>query len=160
MINHHSASKAGFTLIETIIYVALFSILFTGILVSSYSFFIGAQQISAQVVKENESAFVARKIAALLQSANAITAPSSGNSGTSLTFSTYAGDTYSFTTSADAITLSKNGGTPAVLSADRVVFSSFSATHTAAFGGVPRKIEYSFMVDGNTFGPIRTYLTF
>ncbi len=150
----------GFTLIETIVYLALFSILFTGVLVSSYTFFRGAENVSARVVKENEIAFVVRKMATLLASASAVTSPSSGTSGSTLTFSTYSGDSYTFTIASDAATLQKNSTTPVVLTAERVKFTNFSVSHTAATGGFPRYIEYSFTVEGETFGPIRKYFTF
>lgn len=150
----------GFTLLETLIYLTLFTILFIGIIGSSVGFFTGAEQVSALVVKENESAFVVRKINTLLNSANAIVSPTSGNGGSILTFTTYAGDEYTITTTNGALTLKKNNNPASILTAERVSFSNFSTKHTPQTGGLPRFFEYSFNVNGEVFGPIRIYVTF
>ena len=141
-------------------YLALFSILFTGVLLSSYTFLTGTQHITAKVVQENESAFVARKISALLLSANAIILPNSGTHTGVLTFSTYSGGVYTVTATRGMLTLTTNGARAVPLTAERVVFSNFSATHTAPVGTLPRFLEYSFTVNGEVFGPIGTYVTF
>lgn len=160
MINHLRVSKGGFTLLETIIYVALFTLLFTGVLASSYSFFTGAEYISAMVVQENESAFVVQKMTSLLTSANAISQPSSGNTGSVVTFTTYEGAQYTFALDSGAITYGTNGGVAEPLTAERTTFSNFTAAHTPATSKLPRYLEYSFIVNGKQVGPLRTYFTF
>ena len=160
MINHQRASKSGFTLLETIIYLALFVLLFTGVLASTYTFFSGAENISAVIVQENESAFVVQKMTSLLTSASAVSQPSMGNTGSVVTFTTYGGTQYSFALDGSAITYATNGGGAEPLTAERTTFSNFTATHIQATSKLPRYLEYSFMVNGETVGPIRTYFTF
>lgn len=162
MINHLLASNhtRGFTLLETVIYLALFSILFTGILVSSHSFFRGAELMSALLVRENETAFVVRKIGTLLNSAKEITSPVSGSASSTLIFSTYDGGEYTFTIK-DEKMMYASGTNPFIpLTADRVVVTSFTATLSPKIGVSPLFLDYSFAVEGEVVGLIRTYFTF
>ena len=150
----------GFTLLETIIYLALFSILFTGVLASAHSFFRGAELLSRRVVSENESAFVVRKLGTLLNSASALSIPSAGNASRAVGFSTYDGGAYTFTV-LDGMVMYATGTNPLIpLTAERVEVILFSATHTAPVGTSPRFLDYSFVVEGETIGPIRMYFTF
>ncbi|MFM2381986.1 MAG: hypothetical protein RLZZ76_753 [Candidatus Parcubacteria bacterium] len=162
MINHHLVSKLkqGFTLLETIIYLALFSILLTGVLISSYSFFRGAERMTLYVLQDNEAAFVIRKIGTQLNSASAITVPSSGAASSSIRFSTYDGSEHTFAAVDGSIAYATATGPFLPLNAERVKVSAFSATHTAPTSLSPRFLEYSFVIDGEVVGPIRTYFTF
>jgi prepilin-type N-terminal cleavage/methylation domain-containing protein len=161
MINHQPVSNTkGFTLIETIIYLALFSILFTGVLVSAYSFFRGAEILSRDIVRENEVAFVTRKIAVLLNSADTLIVPAVGTASSTLQFSTYDGLTHTFLIDSGKVLYATGTNARVPLNTERVVFSAFTATHTAPTGDVPRFIEYGVGADGEVVGPLRTYFTF
>lgn len=162
MTNHLSAhNKRGFTLIETIIYVALFSMLISGLLGSMWPFLRGAENTSAKVVVEGESAFAIRKINIVLASSTkVITTPSAGNSGNVLTVTEYNDDTFTITTTGNAFTVQKNSGAAVPFTADRVSVTAFTAKHVAPAAGLPRFVEYSFTLGGVSYGPIRKYFTF
>ena len=58
----------GFTLIETIVYVALFGVLMAGILPAVYSVLQGGAQINRRATVQDEENFVFRKIGWALSS--------------------------------------------------------------------------------------------
>lgn len=162
MIQHQSVYKykEGFTLIETIIYVALFGMLFSGILVSSYSFITAAEHISAQVLVENETAFVVWKINTLLVSADTIINPVPNTSDTILSFTTYSKDTYKISMNEKVIMIKKNNTAEVPMTSERVTFDTFSVNYKTALDGIPSYVEYSFTIDGKETAPIRNYFTF
>ena len=155
----NSATKRGFSLLETIIYVALFGILMAGILGSVYPLLTGSERTSARVIREGESAFIIRKINTVLSSATAVTTPTAGNSGGTLVVASST-DSFTFAQSGTSITYRENGGTILPLTNDRVLIMNFSATHTAPTNGIPRYVEYTFIANGTTTGPVRKYLSF
>lgn len=76
---------AGFTLLEVIIYLALFSIIMGGAAVSVFYIFDAADRAHTESVLENESDFILGKIDWVLSSAESITTPSANSSGSTLT---------------------------------------------------------------------------
>lgn len=153
--------QSGFSLIETIIYVALFALLMSGLFASIWPFLSGAENTSAKVVVESEAAFAIRKINTILASSTAsITTPSPGLAGNVLAVTEYNGDTFTVATSGNAFTVQKNSGTVVPFSADRVVVNVFVVKHVAPANGLPRYVEYSFTLGGMSYGPIRKYFTF
>ena len=153
----------GFTLIETIIYVGLFGILFAGVIGSTYPLFKSAEQLTAKVIDDGEGIFAAQKISMLLASStSAICAPSAGATGNTLTIAPYGstcavGNTYTVTQNGGTLSLQKSGGVITPLTTARVTIANFSVKHVTPTAGVPRYIEYSFTTDNATTGPIRKY---
>jgi type II secretory pathway component PulJ len=93
----------GFTLIEAIIYLALFSILMGGAVVAAYGIFSSATRVGTMTMLQEESDFMLAKIEWVLSGAKAITAPAAGVTGTSLIVAKWD------TTLGDPITVAKNG---------------------------------------------------
>jgi len=149
----------GFSLLETIIYVALFGILMAGILVSVYPLLAGSERNSAHAIREGESAFIIRKINISLSSATAIASPTVGSSGSELIVASST-DSFTFAQNGTSITYQENAGAVQPLNNDRVQITDFSATHTAPTNGIPRYIEYAFFANGTPTGPVRKYLSF
>ena len=56
-----SNKQKGFTLIETLIYIALFSIILTGILLTAYQIIDGSEKTRQKVILEEEANFLMRK---------------------------------------------------------------------------------------------------
>jgi prepilin-type N-terminal cleavage/methylation domain-containing protein len=75
----------GFTLIEMVIYIALFSLMMTGILLSAYQLIAGSGMTEASVTTQEEGNFVLRKMSW------ALTGTSSLAQITTLTHGAYAG---------------------------------------------------------------------
>ncbi len=72
----------GFTLIETLIYIALFTILMVAGFATAYSLIEGGNSLNNKTVTNSELDFVLRKIDWALSDINVITVPSSGMSST------------------------------------------------------------------------------
>lgn len=76
--------QAGFTLIETIIYVALFGLMMGGGLLAVYSILEGSGKTREAMYREQEAYFIARKIDAVLSETTFISQPVSGGSYSAL----------------------------------------------------------------------------
>ena len=59
---NHTKSDAGFTLIETLVYLALFSFLMTGIIVVVYSIFESSDRNQTKIMVQEEGNFLVAKI--------------------------------------------------------------------------------------------------
>lgn len=81
--------RRGFTLIETMIYLAIFAILIGGMVVAAYLLFesIGRLQTSAMVMQEEQ--FLMATIERLLQDAASVSFPLSGGSGSTLALTSF-----------------------------------------------------------------------
>lgn len=167
----------GFTLIETIIYVGLFAMLFTGIFVSIYPFFTGATRLTQNILTDGETAFVLAKLqygltASMTSSASVITTPAEGATADKLIIKNGANEVLHIEIGTTCTTpsplvckmlmFSQNGAVLQPLNADHVQFDSFSVRHYAPnmSTGAPRYLEVSFTANRKTVGPIRYYLNF
>ncbi len=164
----------GFTLIETIIYVALFGIMFTGIFMSVYPLFTNAERLSRNIATQSESVFILAKINYALKdtitsSRGLVTLPAEGSTAEALVLAYDGAETYAFTPDTSnafctppnvcsILTMSSNVHAPLPLHAERVNIENFSVTHHAPTGDSPRMLEVSFTANGTPIGPIHYYL--
>lgn len=172
-----SAIKSrGFTLIETILYVGLFGIMFTGIFLSIYPFFTGAEKLSNSIATESEIAFILSKIQfaitdTVTSTQGQITIPAEGETSNTLSLSYNTNERYIFAEDAtnafctppltcSMLTLAEGPHTPLPLNSERVDIKNFTVTHVAPTGNIPRSIEVSFDAHDVPVGPIRFYLHF
>jgi len=167
---------AGFTLLETVIYIGLFSLMFTGIFVSIYPLFSSADRLTKNIAVEGESAFILAKInyalsSTITSSSGTITTPSAGNTANELVIKYGGVEKYHFALDTSntyctsplvctMLTVSKNGGTALPLNAQRVKIENFSVTHVAPANGEPRYLDVKFTAGGVPVGPIRYYVHF
>lgn len=91
-------NKNGFTLIETVIYIALLGLLMTGVVATAYQLLQGSATISVKTAVQDEGSFVLRKIEWAMSGASDIS-----GSGSSLTVSRYDGNTVSFRLNGTAV---------------------------------------------------------
>src|SRR3989344_5005047 len=120
----HESGK-GFTLIETLIYIALFGVILTGVITAAYPLITGADRLSQRVTAESEAAFVLHKIAWTLSSASDVSVV-----GDVLTVTRLPSGTVTFQqgiTTLNSIEIS-DGGAFIPLTASRVKFSNFFVT--------------------------------
>ncbi|MFM2374781.1 MAG: hypothetical protein RLZZ234_776 [Candidatus Parcubacteria bacterium] len=164
-------SLTGFTLIETIIYVALFGILMVGVIAAVNPIFAGVERMGQKVMVENEITLVSRTITSLIPQINPAFAisPSAGAASTnSITFTTYSQGgptiTYNFKYEGGAIVSTVTGAAPFPiinpLTTTRVRFDNMHVKRVAAQGGTPGYIEISYSIAGASTTPMRTYLNF
>jgi len=152
----HESGK-GFTLIETLIYIALFGIILTGVITAAYPLITGADRLSQRVTAESEAAFVLHKIAWALSSWSVQSVVGGGNT---LTITFQVGGPYNsiaFAQNANAIEMNSQP-----LTASRIKFSNFSVSTIidppVGVGNAPHQLTVSFTADGESFS--QTYNTY
>ncbi len=174
MSAHHKTS--GFTLIETIIYIGLFSLIFTGIFVSIHPLFTGAARMTSNIAIEGESAFILAKIEYALSDTitspeGVVTTPTAGTTGNTLLLEFDGDERFVFAMDnsnafcspplvCKMLTLSEDGAAAQPLNAGRVQIENFSVTHVDPPGDGPRYLDVSFTANGEPIGPVRYYLHF
>lgn len=142
----------GFTLIEALIYIALFSIIIGGALVVTYQIIEGNQQVSANVVIQEETNFLMRKIDWALSGASIITTPAVGASGAVLNV-TKEGIVLEFDESGGIMRLKTGAGSPIDLNSSNVTVENLLFTHSDpdGAGGKPAELNISFDIAGQNF---------
>lgn len=159
-LKYHS----GFTLLETIIYVGLFGLIFSGIFASIYPFLTGSEKISSRIAAEGESAFIIRKIRHALN--EGVTTPDDVGDIIPKTGNTdgesalLIGEDFSFIQQGEIIFYARDGGAPTALNADRVPITDFLVTHPEPEGQESHHLEISFTAGGQKVGPITYNLHF
>ncbi len=161
----------GFTLIETIIYIGLFGLMFTGIFTSMYPILTNAERMSKNIVTEGETAYILGKIRYALAKGMTSDARSITTTGNTIVVSEGSTELFRFEEDGSGtfctppracsmIVYSENGDDPTPLNAERVYIDNFEVTHTLPSGNVPRIIEIAFTTNEVEVGPIRYYLHF
>ncbi len=92
----------GFTLIETIIYIALLGLIMTWAVATSYQLLHGSANMSVKTVVQDEGSFVLRKVQWALSSAQSVS-----GSGSTLTVTRNDGNTVQFRLTGTAIEVSE-----------------------------------------------------
>jgi type II secretory pathway component PulJ len=135
----------GFTLFETLIYIALFTFIMGGAILSAYQIFEGSAQIQRMAQTEVELNFLLRKIDWAL---NGATSVSVQNSGDTLQVVRDAGQTFKFTQSDGIVTLER------VSSATRNLTSARFPITELTFVLADEVLSIDLTVDGEHIGPI------
>ncbi len=142
----------GFTLIEVMIYIALFSLLIGTAFTAAYQLIDGSGKLSTKNTTQEEGNFVMRKLDWALTGVQTITTPSSGTS-TTLRVTKYDGTQVDVCLDSNKIKIREGGGAGAcsssqysAISTDNVSVSSLSFTYLSLGG-----ITATFVMDGTTF---------
>lgn len=149
----------AFTLIEALIYLALMSVIITGAIASAYPLFTNTGRSSVTILRDLESMFVFQKVSYLMNQASAITTPSSGAAGDTLTL-VVGGDAYEIELVDGAVTLTINGGERVPLTASRVDIENLTFTREAGSGGTPDTLRVDFDANEVPQGPFTRYVRF
>ena len=97
----------GFTLLETLVYLALFTLIIGGLVAASYLLFQSSDRSQTKAMMQEESNFILGKILWSLNDAQTITTPANNASGPTLIASKY--DATSFTVSTTSANVFLNG---------------------------------------------------
>ncbi len=150
----------GFTLLETVIYIALLSVILTGLLVSVYPLFTGTERINAKVTAEGEAAFILRKVAWMLSDATAVTSPAfAGALSSTFRVVRYSGSPVimRLNPTTGELEISEDDGVSyLLLTASRVKVENFEVTRTAPSGQTLISVEFD--INGQHVGPWQKYL--
>jgi type II secretory pathway pseudopilin PulG len=117
----------GFTLIETLVYLGLYSIIMTGALVSVYSIFSSSAHNEARSMVQEEGSFLIGKIDWAMSNAKIISAPAS--TGSTLTLTRYDGTVVTLSLTGTDLQIVDSGGAPQTLNNTNVKISSLTFTH-------------------------------
>lgn len=99
-----TSAHKGFTLIEALVYLALFSILMGGAVIAAYNLFDSSLKVGTRTMLQGESDFMLAKIDWVLSGAKGVTAPAAGVVGSALTVAKWD------TSAGDPMTVSVSGG--------------------------------------------------
>jgi Tfp pilus assembly protein PilE len=135
----------GFTLVETLVYIALFGILVGGFVVSAYNLFESNDRNQTKAMLQQEKEFVIGKINWALSSAKTVTTPAAGASGASLSVTNYDNSVITMGLVSGAVTV---GGAP--ITNSNVIVSNLVFIHTYAGGTNPDSVEAGFTIRAMT----------
>lgn len=158
MKNHREEklSKAGFTLIEALIYLALLLLIIGGMLVSVYQIIQASNGSNSKLVINDEANFILRKLNWALTGTSAIVSPGAGFAGTTLVVTRFSSPTsLTFDLNSGNLRLKRGAGTFAELNSRNVVVASLSFQHLAAVGGKPEAVKTDFKLNGRPFELIK-----
>lgn len=145
----------GFTLIEVLIYLALFSILMGGAVIAAYSLFDSSLKVGTRTMLQEESDFMLAKIDWVMSGAKAVTAPAAGVTGSSLTvakWDTSLGDPMSVTQTGGQLFLTRGTNAAVVLNNTNTTVASVVFNHIEGSGDgtVPEGVETVLTISAYT----------
>ena len=130
-------SGAGFTLIETLLYIALFTIMIGGGLLAAYQIISSADSLSAKSMLAEDANFIIRKIEWALSGALSI-----GASGSTALITYPDSTTIEFTLDSGNIMLERDSsGTPLQLNSQGGMVTALDFVETPAAGSKPASLE-------------------
>lgn len=142
-------------MLETIIYLALLSVLMSGALLVSYGLLEGAGRVSGNTAAADEGSFVLRKIDWALNATSSqarILAPAPGSYGGMLSLRRPDGTRVDIWLSGSTTMISEDGGfTDYPLTTVNVAVSALRFYQIPSSGGAPGGIEASTTIGGSTF---------
>lgn len=147
--------QKGFTLIEMLIYLALFSLIIGGFLVATFQIIQGNDSAQQKAVVEEEANFLLRKIDWALSGVGSINAPLPGLTRPTLSITKPglpAGQNpLVFNFSSGNIWLQRGTGSPAILNSSNVAISNLLFNHIPASAQKPEAVKASFNIGSRVF---------
>ncbi len=146
----------GFTLIETVIYIALLGILLTGALVASADLIESAGKSNAHATVQDEGSFASRKLEWALTGLTAAPAISGSSCAQTLTLTKTGAQNnpivFQYNSATKAIEMKEGLNGPNAVTTSNVSVSCLSFTNIPATGSGPSGISASFTINGVVFG--------
>lgn len=153
---HLVTHKRGFTLIETIVYIALLSILISGSILITYQITQGTENVNTKTTTDEEAHFLLRKIDWTLSGITAINDPAAGSSGAGLSVDKINGpNPLVFDLDSGNVRLSRASGGFTILNSENVMVSGLLFEHIAPVGTKPAAVRVSFTLGGRQFEQTR-----
>ncbi len=146
--------KKGFTIFETLIYIALLSLLLVGAFSSAYSLIESAKNLQEKNIVQGEGNFVMQKLRWAFMNIQSITSPSQSNPNTtSATIVHYNGTVIVIRKNGNTIEMSESGpaGTFYPLTTQNVKVSDLRFSFIGRAGYGPSGITATTTIDGVSF---------
>ena len=150
--------QGGLTLIETVVYIALFSIIIGGAVVAAYQIFESSGRDRTRVMIQEEGDFLVAKINWALSGVQSITGPANPPLGGACTHSdaltvtkwSASVGTIVIKVVSNAMVLSRGGGTENPLNNSNTEVSGLQFTHCYTGGINPESMSVSFTLSART----------
>ncbi len=143
------SSPKGFTLLETIIYIALTAFLLTSALITSYQIIDSSSFLNKKAISQGEADFLFKKIEWAMNSASSIVTPAAGGSGSSAKI-IRGPDTIEFSSVSQNINMTVNAGSPVILNSQVVIVNNLSFEHIHV-SGKPDGLKTNITLNNNVF---------
>ncbi|MBI5220620.1 MAG: hypothetical protein HY978_02145 [Candidatus Liptonbacteria bacterium] len=145
-------SRGGFTLLEAVIYIGLFSILLSFTIGIFFQILAGYGAHLNRVETDSVARFLADKIAWSLATATAVNQPAVGATSTALSVTRYnfAGNPVVVDLVGGTARLSRAGGTAYPITGSRVRVSNLIFEHLSASGNTPEAVSYQLTAATST----------
>jgi prepilin-type N-terminal cleavage/methylation domain-containing protein len=156
-MNIYRNKKRGFTLMETMIYIALFGVIMTGALVGTYNLLEGGRRNIDTAKIEEEGTFLNRKINWALTGASNVVVSGGGTKMTITRPDLGAQSPIVISQSGNNMTITRGAGSEVELQNNRFNISGTFFVYTPASGSRPPSISATFKVAEKTFN-FRNYL--
>lgn len=142
-------SHFGFTLIETIIYSALVSLIIGAVIFSLYQLITGNEKLGAKIAAEEEANFILRKITWVLTGINSINSPASGATSTALSINKegYSLNPVIFDLNDNYIRIKKGSSEPVSLNSSNSKISNLIFERIPQSGGSPEAIKTTMKIN-------------
>lgn len=143
MTNETIKKRKGFTLVETLVYAAIFGIMISFVIVSLYQTIDSGKGNAGRVEVENETDFIMRKISWAFSGAAAIIEPSAGASSSRLSLDkyNYPQNPIVFDVASGTARISRGGSPAAPLNSSNVSITDLTFTRFPVSGGQPEGVE-------------------
>ena len=147
------ATTSGYTLIETIIYIALLSLILTGSLTIVHRLTTSNNQINQKIIAEGEAAFIFRKLEWALNGST-MNAPALNSTSTILTV-TKSADSLEFKLTGKDLTISRNSGSPVALNSKQISLNFLEFSQSTS--GTSKLFEANLKINDQDF-KLKKYL--
>src|SRR3989344_3415634 len=143
-----SASRVGFTLMETVIYIGLLSFITSFVIVVLYQMVGSESQNRNRTEVDGEANFLIQKMVWALTGATAINSPAVSATGTTLSITkyNYASNPIVFDLNSRNMRIAKGASTPVILNSARAYIDQLIFQHLAASGTIPEAIAITLQV--------------
>ncbi|MBI4084989.1 MAG: hypothetical protein HY432_00575 [Candidatus Liptonbacteria bacterium] len=142
----------GFTLIETILYAGLFSLIIGFSILIVYQVLSSEAQNRSRRDVETEADFLMKKITWALNSGQNVSSPATGEISSVLTLNKYgfSNNPISFDVSGGTARMREGGGQYVPITNENVTVNNLVFLHSAAAGSIPESVQISFSVVAST----------
>jgi len=146
-------SLTGFSLIETIIYAALFSVVIGLVVGAVYQITQSNEDLARNITTETEAQFLIRKIEWVLNSVSVVNLPTEGLTGNTLSVDrlNYSENPIIFDLDSGDVRIKRGVANPVTLNSSNVLVSSLEFEHLAPMLYRPAAVKISFNVDGKDY---------